>query len=68
MPRDSERSARACLRESCGSTEASIAGIQQSIARLGSDFCRAIWLETAGVLTAIVAATGIILAAMRLWM
>ncbi|MDE2695955.1 MAG: hypothetical protein OXH97_05500 [Chloroflexota bacterium] len=67
MPRDSERSARACLRESRGATEASIARVQQSIAKLGSDFCRAIWLETMVIIGAIVAATGIILAAMRIW-
>lgn len=51
----------ASLLEFKGATEA-------SIARLEARIYRALWLQGMGILGAIVAATGIILAAMRIWM
>ena len=42
--------------------------LEGSIARVEARMYRALWVQGMGMLTAIVAATGIILAAMRLWM
>ena len=49
-------------------TEAILLGLRADIHALEARMYRALWLQFGGVLTSIAAATGIILAAMRLWM
>ena len=49
-------------------TEAGLHALEGSIATIEARMYRALWVQGMGMLTAIVAATGIILAAMRLWM
>ena len=69
----------ASLLELRGATEASLLELkgsllefkgatEASVARLEARVYRALWLQGVGLLGAIVAATGVILAAMRLWM
>ena len=49
-------------------TEAGLHALEAGIATIEARMYRALWVQGMGTLTAIVAATGIILAAMRLWM
>ena len=49
-------------------TEESLLELKVDFATFEARMYRALWLQGMGMLTAIVAATGIILAAMRLWM
>ncbi|MCY3656213.1 MAG: hypothetical protein OXG95_06335 [Chloroflexi bacterium] len=50
------------------SLNAGLSALREELAGLRVDMYRALWLQGMGILGAIVAATGIILAAMRLWM
>ena len=50
------------------SLQSGLHALEGSIATFEGSMYRAPWVQGMGMLTAIVAATGIILAAMRLWM
>ena len=58
----------ASLQSGLHALEGSIATFEGSIATFEARMYRALWVQGMGMLTAIVAATGINLAAMPLWM